>query len=65
MIMTSDPRARDADRDALAADIARFRARGGRIERLGNTPIKHERRTLKKQNADRVKGLGLKAGGKT
>lgn len=43
--------AREATRQSIAADIAEFRRRGGRIQILGNTPLRKVTPTSFRSNA--------------
>ncbi len=45
-------RALEADRQRIAAEIAEFEARGGRIQKLGNTPI-HKSRSVRTATSER------------
>lgn len=47
--------ARSLDHETIAADIAEFRKRGGRIEVLGNTPLRSVASSPFRSHADQRK----------
>ncbi|UYK82279.1 hypothetical protein NG829_08315 [Xanthomonas sacchari] len=59
---SAEIRARDPDRARLAADLADFQSAGGKVQRLGNTPIKGKTITLRETMSDLVSDKGDAAG---
>lgn len=61
-LYSAEIKARETARTRLAADLAAFQASGGKVQRLGNTPIKGRTITLRETMSELVSDKGDAAG---
>lgn len=62
VLYSAEIKARELARNRIAAAVAAFQAAGGKVQRLGNTPIKGKTITLRETMSDLVSDKGDAAG---